>query len=34
MNKNYREYIGRLARYDQSGRSSIFINRMNIIQYI
>ena len=33
MNKNYREYIGRLARYDQSGRSSIFINRMNIIQY-
>ena len=33
MNKNYREYIGRLARYDQSGRSSIFINRMYIIQY-
>lgn len=33
MNKNYREYIGRLARFDQSGRSSIFINRMNIIQY-
>jgi len=32
MNKN-REYIGRLARYDQSGRSSIFINRMYIIQY-
>lgn len=32
MNKN-REYIGRLVRYDQSGRSSIFINRMYIIQY-
>ncbi len=33
MNKNYREYIGRLAQYDQSGRNSIFINRKNIIQY-
>ena len=34
MTKNYREYIGRLAQNGETGRGSIFINRLGIIQFI
>ena len=33
MTKNYREYIGRLAQNGETGRGSIFINRLGIIQF-
>lgn len=33
MTKNYREYIGRLAQNGETGRGSIFINRVGIIQF-
>lgn len=33
MTKNYREYIGRLAQNGETGRGSVFINRLGIIQF-
>jgi len=33
MTKNYREYIGRLAQSGETGRGSVFINRLGIIQF-
>lgn len=33
MGVPYREYIGRLSLKDGSGKESIFINKMNTIQF-
>ena len=33
MTKNYREYIGRLAQNGETGRCSVFMSHMGIIQF-